>query len=465
MSVRDKWFVESFIKALSRGINGFKELSDTHKWAFVRYIGLTRDKRRKHRAEPDHAVFHHNELEKSFGRANFTKMNDELQIFTVKKWKHNKQLTSAYKLTEQVETLQNKYYTKGKMLSSRLIFSDGKVMQTAPKVLASICNDGSISKAWIGTKTSNAILVDLPMLEKLQKHFMAERKNSTRDMFADASNDRIDYRIVAIGEIRRLAETDVAGRGVVIHRYREYSSGRLYALNTSLQTAPRSVRSAALHGLHDYDIENCHYSIFYQLAQRAGIECENIKNYLANKKEVRRAISENVGITLKQTKSCLLALMYGAKMSEWEGYKDEDGKKLTKGSAIPEEIGQEKARALYLDANFSGLAADVKAGGNLILVQWADKSKTMLFNDMGKSILLTEPSNKKMAHILQGIEAKAIKAAIMLYPDDVVLLMHDGFVSKVILDLQMIEQVIYDETGFNLQVSYEPITVPPDLGL
>lgn len=338
------------------------------------------------------------------------------------------------------------------MLSSRLIFSDGKVMQTAPKALASICNDGSISKAWIGTKTSNAILVDLPMLEKLQKHFMAEIKNSTRDMFADASNDRIDYRIAAIGEIRRLAETDIAGRGVVIHRYRECSSGRLYALNTSLQTAPRSVRSAALHGLHDYDIENCHYSIFYQLAQRAGIECVNIKHYLTNKSEVRKAVSANVSITLKQTKSCLLALMYGAKLSEW--YEN----------AIPDEIGQEKARALYADANFSGIAADVKAGGKLILEQW-DKSKTMLFNDMGKSILLSEPSNKKMAHLLQGIEAKAIKAAIMLYPDDVVLLMHDGFVSKAILDLQMIEQVIYDETGFNLQVSYEPITIPPDLGL
>ena len=452
MSVRDTWFVDSFIKALSRGINGFKELSTTHKLAFAKYITLTRDKRRKHRTELDHAVFHYKELEKSFGRANFKRMNDELQIFTVKNWKHKKQLTSAYKLTEQVETLLTKYYTKGKMLSSRLIFSDGKVMQTAPKALASICNDGSISKAWIGTKTSNAILVDLPMLEKLQKHFMAEIKNSTRDMFADASNDRIDYRIAAIGEIRRLAETDIAGRGVVIHRYRECSSGRLYALNTSLQTAPRSVRSAALHGLHDYDIENCHYSIFYQLAQRAGIECVNIKHYLTNKSEVRKAVSANVSITLKQTKSCLLALMYGAKLSEW--YEN----------AIPDEIGQEKARALYADANFSGIAADVKAGGKLILEQW-DKSKTMLFNNMGKSILLSEPSNKKMAHLLQGIEAKAIKAAIMLYPDDVVLLMHDGFVSKAILDLQMIEQVIYDETGFNLQVSYEPITIPPDLGL
>jgi hypothetical protein len=464
MGVKDTWFVESFIKALNRGVIGFKELSHTHQWAFAKYITLTRDKRRKHRTEPNHAVFYYRELEKSFGRANFKRMNDELQIFTVKNSKHNSQVASAYKLTEQVEKLLNKYYTKGKMLSSRLIYADGTVMHRAPKAIASICNDGSISKAWNGTKTSNAILVDLPMLEKLQKHFMAEIQNGTRDMFADGSNAKIDYRIASIGEIRRLAETDVAGRGVVIHRYRECDSGRLYALNTSLQTAPRSVRSAALHGLHDYDIENCHYSIFYQLAQRAGMECEHINHYLANKSKVRQAVSDNVGITLKQTKSCLLALMYGAKLSEWEGYKDKDGNKLSKGSSIPEEIGRDKAMALYADANFSGIAADVKLAGKLILEQW-DKSKTVLFNAMGKSILLSEPSNKKMAHILQGIEAKAIKAAVMLYPDDVVLLMHDGFVSKAILNLQMLEQVIYDETGFKLQVSYEPITVPPDLGL
>ena len=37
MSVRDTWFVDSFIKALSRGINGFKELSTTHKLAFAKY--------------------------------------------------------------------------------------------------------------------------------------------------------------------------------------------------------------------------------------------------------------------------------------------------------------------------------------------------------------------------------------------------------------------------------------------
>lgn len=452
MGVRDYWLVESFIEALRKGINGFKNLSIHHQWELASYIGKSKVKRRRHEAEPDHASFHYKELEKSFGRAKFKRINDELQIFNVVNHKHAKNQTRAYKITEQVQEIHDTYLTKEKIPSSRLIFSNGKAMQTAPNALASKSIDGSISKAWAGTKTSNAIVVDTQMMAKLQKKWLTDKKNGTRDMFADSSIESIDYRIAAIGELRRLAETDVAGRGVIIHRYSECSTGRLYALNTSLQTAPRSVRSAALHGLHDYDIENCHYSIFYQLAERYGMDCKNIKHYLANKKEVRDAVSTNVGITYEQTKACLLALMYGAKLNEWHE------------NAIPEEIGQEKARALYAEANFSGIAAEAKAGSKLILEQWG-KNKTELFNDMGKSIPLTEAANKRLAHITQGIEAKAIKAAIMLYPDDIVLLMHDGFVSKKALDMQMLEQVIYDETGFNLELSHKVITLPPDLDL
>lgn len=55
---------------------------------------------------------------------------------------------------------------------------------------------------------------------------------------------------------------------------------------------------------------------------------------------------------------------------------------------------------------------------------------------MGKAIGLKAPGNIRLAHIIQGIEAKALRASIRLYSDEVVLLMHDGFVSKRALDVQ-----------------------------
>ena len=417
------------------------------------YVWIAGTSRRRHKKEDGYMSIGYMDLEKGFGRGGFKTINEALNIFDVTaNWSQLKKLTKGFKPTELVQLVKDKYLAQARPKITRLITLDGQAMRSLPEAVASKDLDEVTATAWKEAKPFNNIPVQLDKMKELQAHLERMPNKKTGDLFHDADIDDINYRIEIIGQLIRLAHTDVAGRGFIAHRYAEGRTGRLYARGISLQTAPRIIRKAALHGLYDYDIENCHYSIFYQLAQRAGIECVNIKHYLTNKSEVRKAVSANVSITLKQTKSCLLALMYGAKLSEW--YEN----------AIPDEIGQEKARALYADANFSGIAADVKAGGKLILEQW-DKSKTMLFNDMGKSILLSEPSNKKMAHLLQGIEAKAIKAAIMLYPDDVVLLMHDGFVSKAILDLQMIEQVIYDETGFNLQVSYEPITVPPDLGL
>lgn len=270
------------------------------------------------------------------------------------------------------------------------------------------------------------------------------------DLFIDADVDDVTYRIEVISMLIRLAHTDVSGKGYIAHRYAEGRTGRLYARGISLQTAPRIVRKAALHGLYDYDIENCHYSIFYQLAARYNYECEAIKYYLGHKNEVRKAIAKSVGITIEQAKMCLLALMFGARLNEW------------KDNAIAQEIGQGAAKTLFANTHFRSIADDVIGGRKEILARW-EKRRTTLLNDMGKAVGLKEPANVKLAHIIQGIEAKALRASIRLYSDDVVLLMHDGFVSKRALDVQLIEQAIYQDTGMRLEVAGGIIALPADL--
>ena len=247
-----------------------------------------------------------------------------------------------------------------------------------------------------------------------------------------------------------LSNNDITGRGYLIHRYAEAGSRRLYAQGISLQNTSKLLRRVALNGLYDYDVENCHFSIFYQLADQCNYECEAIKYYLTHKKEIRDTIAKDIGITIEEIKMCLLALMFGAKMNTW------------KDNSIPQAIGQVKSSALFKHSTFKAIADELSQGKKLIL-KGSTKRKATLINVMGKPISLKESSNQKLSHIIQGIEAQALKACLTLYPDDIVLLMHDGFVSKKALDVPLIERTIYEATAIQLQLSGSVITLPSEL--
>lgn len=450
MGVRDYWVPESFIQTLSKSVKGFKTLSTKHKARMAFYVWVAGTSRRRHKKEDGYMSIGYMDLEKGFGRGGFKIINDALNIFDVTaNWSKSKKLTKGFKPTEQVQIVKDKYLAQAIPKITRLITLDGQAMRSLPEAVASKDLDDVTATAWKEAKPFNNIPVDLDKMMELQAHLERMPNKKTGDLFIDAHVDDVAYRIEIIGQLIRLAHTDVAGRGFIAHRYAEGRTGRLYARGISLQTAPRIIRKAALHGLYDYDIENCHYSIFYQLAARYNFECEAIKHYLGHKNEIRKAIAESVGITIEQAKMCLLALMFGARLSEWDN------------NAIPNAIGN-KAKALFSNAHFKAIAEDVISGRKEILARW-EKRRTTLLNDMGKAVGLKEPANVRLAHIIQGIEAKALRASIRLYSDDVVLLMHDGFVSKRALDVQLIEKAIYDDTGMRLEVAGGIIALPADL--
>ena len=450
MGTRDYSVPESFIQTLEKGVKGFKALSTKHKARMAFYVWESGTNKSKHKKEEGYMSIGYMDLEKSFGRAGFKAINDALNIFDVTaNWSQLKNLTKGYKLTEQVQKVKDKYIADARPKITRLITLDGQVMRSLPNAIASKDFDDVTATAWKEAKPFNKIPVDLLKMKELQAHLERMPNKKTGDLFHDADIGDVTYRIEIIGQLVRLAHTDVAGRGFIAHRYAEGRTGRLYARGISLQTAPRIIRKAALHGLYDYDIENCHYSIFYQLAARYNFECEGIKHYLGHKNEVRKAIAQSVGITIEQAKMCLLALMFGARLNDW------------KSNAIAQEIGS-RASVLFSNAHFKAIADDVINGRKVILDRWEKRRKTLL-NDMHKAVGLKEPANVRLAHIIQGIEAKALRASIRLYPDDVVLLMHDGFVSKRALDVQLIEKAIYDETGMRLQVAGGIIALPADL--
>lgn len=451
MGARDYQVPESFIKALSRAIKGFSKLSDKHRVRLAYFIWTAGLNRKQHKKESEFMSIGYVELDNAFGRGGFKAINEKLNVFEVtKQWWQSKGLTKGYKLTEPVQQAKDKYLRSKRPVMSRMIAMDGRVVRKLQKSVASKDLDEATATAWRDAKPFNNIPVDLTAMRHMYEHLAQMVGKKTGDLFHDAEVDDIEYRVEILGQLIRLANTDVAGHGYINHRYAEGRTGRLYARNISLQTAPRTIRHAALHGLYDYDVENCHYAIFSQLAGRFGFECEAVNRYLTRKHEIRQQLAYEVGISIKQVKMCLLALMFGARVD------------VREGSAITDEIGAQKAHSLFNHDLFIAIRFDIAKGRSLILDKWK-KSRGTLTNDMGKRIKLTEPPEKRLAHIIQGVEAKALKAAISIYPDDIVLLMHDGFVSKRSLDVQLIERAIYEQTGYKLILSWQVIVVPDDL--
>ena len=222
------------------------------------------------------------------------------------------------------------------------------------------------------------------------------------------------------------------------HSYEEAQSGRLYPVGISLASAQGVVKDAALTGNWEYDIANCHYAIFAQMAAQSGFDCPVISGYLLNKEETRNAIALEAKITPRQAKTCLVALMYGARASTW------------RENAIPIEIGVEAATRLYKSPVFKGIDKEIRKARNIILSKCARSPKGWIKNAFGKSVPGTASKAQQMAHLLQGVEAKALQAVINLHPDDIILAQHDGFVSSRRLDVALLSAAITTATGYHL---------------
>jgi hypothetical protein len=63
-----------------------------------------------------------------------------------------------------------------------------------------------------------------------------------------------------------------------------------------------------------------------------------------------------------------------------------------------------------------------------------------------------QSQSKSLCHALQGVEVCALQAVVRAYGAEIVLLMHNGWVSTVPLDCEDLEHRITNATGFELKV-------------
>jgi hypothetical protein len=466
---RNTFTPELLVKQLAKDVPGFKSETPQVQAALASLVWIGATKLRQHTVHDGYMSFHHTELAAQFG-GQFKVINARLGFLEVKetwRWsadgKATDVFTKGYRFSPLVWASREAFLAKPvpRMAKlSRLLDSTGKGIRTPPKAVASTDMADAPTTRWRAANDDDSlslVSVDIEALKHLHRDLAKKidtwKRSGHRpsDLLMDYPN--LDY-LVALrdktAQIIRMAHTDVAGLGRVLHRYMESDSGRLYALGgASLQNAPAVIRQSALSGRWDYDVENCHFAIAAQIAKETGFQCVAIEHYMAHKKAVRAEIANTVGISISQTKTCLLAVMYGARPTTWHE------------NAIPQAIG-DKAAALYALPLFSNIATDVKLARAAILKQHKPNSQGGLINAFGKSLKAdAHSSEQRLAHLIQGVEALALRTCIERHPGEIVLLQHDGFTAAKRLDVAAHEQAIQTATGYTLTL--EEKLVQPDL--
>lgn len=445
MASRFESIPEDFLNHLVTTIPGFGEESSQHQFELARmaWIGMTKSNQHSH---VEHAMtFVYSDLDSAFGRSNFSKINSRLDFFyRTAGWSRSQKFTRGYFFSDQVRASIEGYLARSPWKSTtRLLMADGKALRSIPSAVASKDKAGVTTRAWVNAKGLNLVPVDLKALDRLKTELLTaceEWRTSIETVGATSYPELASFERVVnmIGKVSRLTMTEAAGADRMAHHYEEARSGRLYPIGISLASAQTVVKDAALTGNWEYDIANCHYAILAQMAEKSGHECPAIADYLERKDDTRSAIATQAGITVRQAKTCLVALMYGARASTWHE------------NAIPTEIGVEAAERLYLSPVFKALTADIERARDVILSRCATTPKGWKVNAFGKAISGEGNKAQQMAHLLQGVEAKALQAVINSYPDDVILVQHDGFVSRKKLTVSEVNEAITTATGYCL---------------
>lgn len=447
---------DAFRKYLRRHLRGFASLPDAHQVALMSMILQAPTKYREHSHFEGWASFHYETLNKKFGRGNFQAINQRLDVFiSPPDWSKVEGRTKAYKLTDKVAGLRESFLSGVNRRTTELLTDDGDIQRTAPKQAIEAKRKTKTGimvtrSGWHGKPVEAAVPVNQLMLRKLTQ--VIELKLRAQDygyqpdlLHPDPDRKYLKELLAEVQTVHQLSRNHVAP-GCVIHRYAQTESGRLYASNVNLQNAYRPVRQAALHGLYDYDIENCHYSILDQMATKHGHTCTAIKHYLVNKSKVRRSLATEFGITIKQVKQALLALVYGASFSEKPSH------------ALPKILGSVGlAIAFYEHPLFKDLGMDIKSARSAILEGQEIYRGNIIKNLRGLSMAKRGHADRQLlAHLLQGVESMALEAAHDLYAADIVLLQHDGFTAKTNqLDTKAIEAAIFNATGYRLEVAMD----------
>lgn len=397
--------------------------------------------------------------------------------------------TRRYELTQLAHDFIDRYHSlsskKGTLVAVKI---NGAIEKQRKPGQAVLSRDSAGNHSKNKLRINSVVRIDTDSLEGLRKglsahkdrllhgitpHHLTDEYKLIGEAIANKPNDKaIDYVLrrfnQAVKLIHLATSNSALPEGHIYQIYQECVTGRLYGHGEHLQNAPREVRHAALSGQYDYDFDNCHYAILHQLAQKLNIHTPHITEYLQHKRFHRARLANELGVSEKVIKRCLIALIYGAALKTKPYSRRTSSGEIKKESpAILNVLGEHRATTLINDAFFAGLSRDIKQAGKAVIESYRNPSNGKLINALGKSNKISKNNSGKdkgvlvsdpLAHILQGYEAKMLSVAVELFGDKITLLQHDGFTSPdKALDVKLLSSEIEKQTGLSMTLTIERI--------
>lgn len=463
---RSKLFPMIVMDTFNESWPGFKELPAEERRHLTHLLcSAFRHGKYAHAVYADAISYGYATRDEHFGRGRFQTINAKLKLFEIEEHWIVGEYTKGYRLTPQALFLMESVPLR----TTKMIDTKGTVMKT-PAQDAILERDfkgnhrrgkGQLS-AIQAVKIENMIAL---LAEARQWRWcFKDRRTPPKDrrlekrLFEMADDrQRIDwltnYLITPTTLLSLRADTPLLPKGSMEIQYCESQAGRLYSVAGIMQTVPREVRNAAFEGSWDVDIENCHFDLVRQMAERLHIETPEITNYILNKSEIRKIISEDVGITVNQTKAALISIIYGSTMRTNSYFKGA----YEVQPAIVRLMGVEKAAQLFGHPNYLELHQEVKTIRKPILAAAPKNRKKLLINPFGKGISLDETPEAQLAHLVQGAEARILDTILQAYGPSIQLCMHDGWITDTQMTIPEVSALIYEKTGYRVALEQKRI--------
>jgi len=395
---------------------------------------------------------------------------------------------SGYQLAPKIKRLIADWYTKPKeeLENPGLVNSKGETIQeVSAKLGGAISKDKSSTpdevnvnlliavdvhsivhhkkqvetiRRWLEINTQETLRINSEGWKEIQQEALGEKEGGApsdtrtpggvnRDaplqslISKDITLEGIKQRIIEINTL--LAFVREMDGDTVPAIYAEVSTGRYHTKGAVLQGYHKSVRYAALKGCYEYDLEAAHQNILIQLLDKQDKsfpELAVVREYVANKKEVRVRLSKELGTSVGTVKEIIQELTYGAKLNRSPKssiYKTCNGNKGLLDRVVSNNWLKRLESTFKLAHKY--LIGDSQEIVNAVGIK---------FEKNGKA--------RGLAHILQGYERLVLDTIIKhSNREDIALLVHDCVVFYNKQSTDKLSQIVEQETGLCLAFSEE----------
>ena len=229
-------------------------------------------------------------------------------------------------------------------------------------------------------------------------------------------------------------------------RYVESANGRLVGIFEDgiphIINTPKRIRKVLMGGmgLVDYDISNCHFTIFSHISKQLSLETSMVDYYIDNSSMLREKWSEEFNLNMKTLKPYLLSWLYGNTNRE------------ILANAFSNEIDLNTLKLLRNDTILGGIYDEILANRPAI-IESATTSEGLLANRMGKQTKPSKPG-ESLSFLFFGWESKIMETINHHIGDEMKALIYDGWIGTEV-DMGEIQQVVYDELGISIQLHDE----------